>query len=94
MDLDRQREDLEQQQAQADAVASAQTAVIKLLWSGVWVPVEVDVVLLRRAVWSPDHNLFPAGIFHSFTPNQPTNPNMEDEAHKDNDETMSAQEDE
>ncbi|OWZ15293.1 hypothetical protein PHMEG_00011101 [Phytophthora megakarya] len=83
MDLDQQREDIELKQ---------------MRWRrhkqrGVWFPVEVDVVSLRRAVGLPDHKLFTAGIFHSFTPNQPTNPNMEGEEHKDNDETMSAQED-
>ncbi|OWZ06495.1 hypothetical protein PHMEG_00021244, partial [Phytophthora megakarya] len=54
---------------------------------------------LRRAIGLPDHNQFSAGIYHDFTPYELSQPNLEDEEHKeeenkeevdDSDENMNA----
>uniref|UniRef100_K3WAQ0 Uncharacterized protein n=1 Tax=Globisporangium ultimum (strain ATCC 200006 / CBS 805.95 / DAOM BR144) TaxID=431595 RepID=K3WAQ0_GLOUD len=47
-------------------------AMITVKLNGLWIPMEVDVLLLRRAVVLPDHAIFSNGFFHLFCPNQPT----------------------
>lgn len=51
-----------------------------------WIPVEVDVVSLRRAIGLPDHDIFTSGIYHEFTPTAPSQPNLEDFEHKEEEE--------
>ncbi|KAF4043112.1 hypothetical protein GN244_ATG04587 [Phytophthora infestans] len=86
MELDRQREALRTQRIQVEEQALAQTGITKLKWSGVWIPVEVDLVSLRRAIGLPDHDIFTSGIYHELTPTAPSQPNLEDFEHKEEEE--------
>ncbi|KAE9013458.1 hypothetical protein PR001_g15402 [Phytophthora rubi] len=84
MELDRQREALQQQQQDTEREAPA-TAVISVRLNGLWMPLEIDILSLRRALRRalrlPDHDIFSRGIYHEFTPAQPTNASMDDEDH-------------
>ncbi|KAE9335885.1 hypothetical protein PF008_g13285 [Phytophthora fragariae] len=88
MELDRQREALQQQQQDTEREAPA-TAVISVRLNGLWMPLEIDILSLRRAIRRairralrlPDHDMFSRGIYHEFTPAQPTNASMDDEDH-------------
>ncbi|KAE8979880.1 hypothetical protein PF002_g14625 [Phytophthora fragariae] len=80
MELDRQREALQQQQQDTEREAPA-TAVISVRMNGLWMPLEIDILSLRRALRLPDHDIFSRGIYHEFTPTQPTNASMDDEDH-------------
>lgn len=83
IELDRQREAIQRQEDAQEP--SAQTAVVKIRLNGLWMPVEVDYLSLRRAIGLPDHDIFSRGIFHDFTSSQPTNAVMEDEDHQEDD---------
>ncbi|KAE8987083.1 hypothetical protein PR003_g22288 [Phytophthora rubi] len=50
-------------------------------------PVEVDIISLRRAIGLPDQDIFTKGIFHQFNAEAPSNPTMPDIDHQD-DESM------
>ncbi|KAF4133168.1 hypothetical protein GN958_ATG17655 [Phytophthora infestans] len=86
MELDRQREALQQQEANEQAIPD--TAIVSIRVNGLWMPLEVDILSLRRALRLTDHDLFSRGIYHEFTPTQPNNGMMNDEDHAD-DEPMS-----
>jgi hypothetical protein len=79
MELDRQREALD---CLANAEEESQpTATIQVKFNGLWMPLEVNILSLRPALGLPDHDIFSRGIFHDFTPAQPTNGQMDDEDH-------------
>ncbi|OWZ17113.1 hypothetical protein PHMEG_0008987 [Phytophthora megakarya] len=49
--------------------------MVKMMFNGEWIPVKVDLATLRKAIGLPNHNAFATGIFRSFTPQSPSNPN-------------------
>ncbi|KAF4136909.1 hypothetical protein GN958_ATG13899 [Phytophthora infestans] len=81
-----EREALQQQEADEQAIPD--TAIVSIRVNGLWMPLEVDILSLRRALRLTDHDLFSRGIYHEFTPTQPNNGMMNDEDHAD-DEPMS-----
>ncbi|ETN01576.1 hypothetical protein PPTG_17037 [Phytophthora nicotianae INRA-310] len=76
MALDQQRADI--RRADSEAEAARQTGVVKIKLNRLWMPVEVDIISLRRAIGLPDHDMFTQGIFHEFNAPPPTNPTMQD----------------
>ncbi|GMF53348.1 unnamed protein product [Phytophthora fragariaefolia] len=62
---------LEAQRAQQ---AEKEVATVRMMFNGEWIPVKVDLATLRRAIGLPNHNVFAAGIFRSFTPQTPSHP--------------------
>ncbi|KAF4033765.1 hypothetical protein GN244_ATG14320 [Phytophthora infestans] len=85
MELGRQQEALQQQEADEQAIPD--TATVSVRFNGLWMPLEVDILSLRRALRLPGHDIFSRGIYHEFTPTQPTNGMMNDQDHAD-DEPM------
>ena len=59
---------------------------LHLEFSDSWMSMEVDILSLRRALGLPDHNIFSRGIYHSFQEVQPSNPDMDDIDHADDDD--------
>jgi len=49
--------------------------------NGTWVDVTVDIRSLRAALGLPQHNIFVKGIYHGFTHNETTGPDIADVDH-------------
>ena len=77
MALDEEEKQLENEEQTEDMVSE-----ITVCMNGKWIPLQVDVVSLRRAVGLPDHRIFTRGIFHEFRPPEASNPTLEDEDHQ------------
>ncbi|OWZ01888.1 hypothetical protein PHMEG_00026652, partial [Phytophthora megakarya] len=68
------------------AEGERQTGVVSIKMNGHWMPVEVDIISLRRAIGFPDHDILTQGIFHQFNPAPATNPAMQDVDHLDDED--------
>ncbi|KAL3663846.1 hypothetical protein V7S43_011259 [Phytophthora oleae] len=84
MALDQQREDI--RRADEAAEGQRQTGMVTIKMNGLWIPVEVDIISLRRAIGLPDHDIFTQGIFHQFNPAPATNPGMQNVDHLDDED--------
>ncbi|KAL3660763.1 hypothetical protein V7S43_014166 [Phytophthora oleae] len=84
MALDQQREDI--RRADEAAEGERQTGMVTIKMNGLWMPVEVDIISLRRAIGLPDHDIFTQGIFHQFNPAPATNSGMQDVDHFDDED--------
>ncbi|KAE8882566.1 hypothetical protein PF005_g19744 [Phytophthora fragariae] len=68
-------------EAQRAEQAEQEVATVRMMFNGEWIPVKVDLATLRRAIGLPNHNVFAAGIFQSFTPQTPSHPEQQDVDH-------------
>lgn len=88
IEIDRQRQELETSAALQQSRASVRTAVVMVQMGDLWVPMTIDVLSLRRAIGLPEHDIFTAGIYHEFTPTLPTNPDLPDFDHMEDDDDV------
>ncbi|KAE9293502.1 hypothetical protein PF008_g24784 [Phytophthora fragariae] len=68
-------------EAQRAEQAEQEVATVRMMFNGEWIPVKVDLATLRRTIGLPNHNVFAAGIFRSFTPHTPSHPERQDVDH-------------